>query len=210
MIESFDRLVAFGHKWLPDKFYLEDLRNFNLRDIILKEMISNVLIHREFSSSYPAKFIIESDRMYTDNACKARFEGNITPETLDPYSKNPIIAKFFHNIGNADVLGSGTRNLFKYSRLYSGEDPTLIENDIFRIIVPLNDSYSYDKDGVKSKKVHLSLNQENILSILAKNPRFTAQDLIPVMGINIRNIEKNIKYLREAGFLKRGGSDKKW
>ena len=41
-------------------------------------------------------------------------------------------------------MGSGVRNLFKYSRLYSGEDPEFIEGDIFKIIVPLNEKYSFD------------------------------------------------------------------
>ena len=48
------------------------------------------------------------------------------------------------HIGYADQLGSGVRNLFKYSRLYSGEDPEFIEGDIFKIIVPLNGKYSFD------------------------------------------------------------------
>lgn len=36
------------------------------------------------------------------------------------------------------------RNLFKYSRYYSGQEPQFIEGDIFRIIVPLNENYSFD------------------------------------------------------------------
>ena len=36
------------------------------------------------------------------------------------------------------------RNLFKYSKYYSGKDPEFIEGDIFRIIVPLDDDYSFD------------------------------------------------------------------
>lgn len=30
---------------------------------------------------------------------------------------NPIIVAFFRNIGYADQLGAGVRNLFKYSKL---------------------------------------------------------------------------------------------
>lgn len=70
---------------------------------------------------------------------------------LEPIPKNPIIASFFRNIGYADQLGSGVRNLFKYSKYYSGQIPKFIEGDIFRIIVPLDDSYSYDFGTVESK-----------------------------------------------------------
>ena len=106
-------------------------------------MVSNTLMHREFSSSYTAKFVIEKDKMYVENASRATRQGNITLEELEPNPKNPVIANFFRNIGYADQLGSDVRNLFKYSRLYSGEDPEFIEGDIFKIIVPLNEKYSF-------------------------------------------------------------------
>lgn len=37
----------------------------------------------------------------------------------------------------ADELGSGMRNTYKYTRLYSGGTPEFIEDDVFRTIVPL-------------------------------------------------------------------------
>ena len=44
------------------------------------EMIANTLIHREFTSSYTAKFVIEKDRMYTENANRSSGDGIITPD----------------------------------------------------------------------------------------------------------------------------------
>ena len=108
------------------------------------EMIANTLIHREFTSSYTAKFVIEKDRMYTENANRSSGDGIITPDNMEPNPKNPIIASFFRNIGWSDRLGSGVRNIFKYSKYYSGEEPEFIEGDVFRLIVPLNENYSYD------------------------------------------------------------------
>lgn len=108
------------------------------------EMIANTLIHREFTSSYTAKFVIEKDRMYTENANRSSGDGIITTDNMEPNPKNPIIASFFRNIGWSDRLGSGVRNIFKYSKYYSGEEPEFVEGDVFRIIVPLNEDYSYD------------------------------------------------------------------
>ena len=59
--------------------------------------------------------------MYVANANRASQEAVLTPDTIEPNPKNPIIASFFRNIGYADQLGSGVRNLFKYSRVYSGD-----------------------------------------------------------------------------------------
>ena len=144
LIESYDILMDFARKHLSDKFFLEGVDRVSLRDVLAREIVSNTLMHREFISSYTAKFVIMRDRMYTENANRVVKDGLITPDNLEPVSKNPIIATFFRNIGRADRLGSGVRNLFKYSRFYSGSDPKLSEGDIFRIIVPLDDSFSYD------------------------------------------------------------------
>lgn len=142
LIESYERLMEFGRKHLLDKFFLEKDQRKSLRNIIVREMIANILIHREYTSSYQAKFVIENNRMYVENANRSVQKGTITPENMEPNPKNPMIASFFRNIGYADQLGSGVRNLFKYSKHYSGQEPEFIEDDIFRIIVPLNDSYS--------------------------------------------------------------------
>jgi ATP-dependent DNA helicase RecG len=56
--------------------------------------------------------------------------------------ENPIIAAFFRNIGLADELGSGVRNLYYYVPRYSGKPPKMIDGDVFRIIVPLDDEIS--------------------------------------------------------------------
>jgi ATP-dependent DNA helicase RecG len=55
-----------------------------------------------------------------------------------------LIAAFFRNIWMADELGSGVRNLYRYGKIYSGKNPQLIDGDVFRIIVPLDDNYSFD------------------------------------------------------------------
>lgn len=93
--------------------------------------------------------MIEKDKMYVENANRASKEGYITVDNLEPNPKNPIIASFFRNIGYADQLGSGVRNLFKYTKFYSGREPEFREGDIFRIIVPLDDEYSFDFGSLK-------------------------------------------------------------
>lgn len=144
---------------------------------------------------------------------------------MDPVPKNPIIASFFNQIGNADELGSGTRNLYKYSKRYSGKDPKLVEGDIFRIIVPLNDAYSFDagisdgfiykvgeKAGEKnkgSKYEDLTENQKLIIKYLRQDPKLSAVSLAEKVGISARKVENNIKKLKEKGLLIRQGSPKK-
>ncbi len=214
LIESYFALVDFGRKHLPDKFYLdEEGQNISLRGRILREMIANVLIHREFSSPYPAKFVIEKERMYIENANKALRHGMITPDTLQPFPKNPLIAAFFREIGLADKLGSGVRNLFKYSRPYSGADPVFLEEDVFRIIVPLDDQYSpaEEQAGTSSMKSSQNASQivsQKILDMLADRPQMTTDELGNALGVSRRTIMSHIKKLKDGKRLCRIGSDR--
>lgn len=52
LIESYERLMEFGRKHLPDKFFLDDDQRRSIRNIMVREMIANTLIHREYTSSY--------------------------------------------------------------------------------------------------------------------------------------------------------------
>lgn len=138
LIDSYDRLMQFIAKHLDDKFYLEGDIRTNIRDIIFREAVSNTLIHREYLDPYPAKLIIERDRVLFENGNIARGSGEIDPKSFSPYSKNPSIAKFFREIGWVDELGSGVRNINKYNKIYSGEIAQFIEGDVFKTIIPLD------------------------------------------------------------------------
>ena len=220
LIESYDRLFSFAQKHLPDKFFVEDAFRKSLRNIIVREMISNTLMHREFTSSFQAKLIIERGRMLVENANRTVAQRIITPENLEPKPKNPTIAGFFRNIGYADQLGSGVRKLFLYSKPYGGADPTFVEDDVFRIIVSLDDALNTDAiiniiNNRVNEKVNAKVNErvnENQLKILdaiRQNPSITQAALSKVVGISVVHINKNMKFLRELGLISRFGSDKK-
>lgn len=135
LIDSYDRIMAFVHKHLPDPFYLEDTSRLSLREVIFHEVASNMLIHREYTDGRPARMIIEYGRVQTENASKSHGTGVLDPETSAPWPKNPVIGAFFRQIHRADELGSGMRKLMRYGKTYGGEDPVFVEGDIFRTTV---------------------------------------------------------------------------
>ena len=182
-------------------------------------MLVNTLMHREYSSSFQAKFVIEQDRMYVENANRARFNGPITLRNLEPFPKNPLIASFFRNIGYSEKLGSGTRKMFKYGRLYSGVDPEFIEDDVFRIIQPLNENYSFDAElangvggqmggqmgGQIGGQIALNERQLDILQIIKDNPTVTRKILAEMLGINESAVQKHLETLKENGVIRHVG-----
>lgn len=182
---------------------------------------------REFLSGYVAKFVIEKNRMYVENANRATGEGNITVDNLEPNPKNPIIASFFRNIGYADQLGSGVRNLFKYSKFYSGQEPEFAEGDVFRIVVPLDDAYSFDfhqtvseTDETKSEtnqqeqisKWNLTEEERSIVLLMRDEPTITQKRLHEKSGIPMGTIKRILPRLQRKGVISRFGNNRsgKW
>ena len=215
LVESYDRFLEFGRKHLPDKFFLENSVNKNLRNTIIREMISNTLMHREFSISYTAKFVIEKECMYVENASRAANNGCITVENLEPNPKNPMIAAFFRNIGYADQLGSGVRNLFKYSKYYSGQEPQFVEGDVFRIIVPLDETYSFDfcqTSGVKAENAdkvpinNVSTQQEKIMKFITNNGKITSRQVEALLEVKQRRARIILGEMVDLNLLERQGA----
>ena len=104
---------------------------------------------RHLPDPFIAKLIIDRNGIRTENASRSLFSGAITLDNFEPTPKNPTIADFFHQIGRADELGSGTRNLTKYSAMYSGKAPTLTEGDVFVAQVPVPWNTQIDSAGVR-------------------------------------------------------------
>lgn len=122
---------------MNDVFVLDGDQSVSARDKILREIISNILAHRDYSSAYPAKLVIEKDNMYTENSNLPHGHGELQLDKFKAFPKNPAISKVFREIGYADELGSGMRNTNKYTKLYSGRTPMFVEDNIFQITIPI-------------------------------------------------------------------------
>lgn len=131
---------------------------------------------------------------------------------------------------NADQLGSGVHNLFKYSKYYSGKEPEFVEGDVFKIIVPLDDKYSFDfkllNDDVQSAdKVpisadkmpisvngilidNLSLQQKLIVQCIVDNGQITSCQAETVVNVKQRRARAILKELVNQGILEQQGAYK--
>lgn len=222
LIESYDRLMAFVRKHLPDKFYQEGEQRISLRDRIFRETVGNLLIHREFANAFPAKFIIEKDRVLTENWNRTHDGGMIDPANFSPYPKNPVIAKFFKEIGRVDELGSGVRNTFKYCGIYTpGTEPEFIEDDVFRSIIPLKNeksSISYSDFDAVGDAVGDAVNDavsdavkdrlaRELVFIIANNGT-SLNELKKQFNIERATVQRDMRQLKSIGWVNFKGSPK--
>jgi ATP-dependent DNA helicase RecG len=149
LIEAYEQLMAFVAKHLPDKFYLEGDQRVSLRTKIFREVVANLIVHREYTNAHPSTFIIYTDRVETENANNPHGNGPIDPNKFTPYPKNPTIAKFFIQLGRVEELGSGVLNVVRLIREYADTGTAqFIEGATFKMIIPV------DADGKNEITVH--------------------------------------------------------
>ncbi len=214
LIDSYDRLIKFGQKHLNDLFVLDGMVNVNARDRILREIVSNTLAHRDYSSGYPAKMIIDDEKITVENSNLAHGMGALDLQKFEPFPKNPAISKVFREIGIADELGSGMRNTYKYTQLYSGQNPLFEEGDIFRTIVPLKKIATKKvggNDASQNVVSNVMNNKESLIEFIKEsvrsNNKITRKGISEEAGVSMKTIERTIKEianLRYVGIGKHG------
>ena len=214
LIEAYDRLIDFTTKHLPDKFYMEGDQRVSLRAKIFREVVANLIVHREYTSGLAASFIIYKDRVETGNANNPHGDGLISPDNFAPFSKNPLIAKFFTQLGRVDEIGSGVLNVNKYLPVYApGKKPQFIEGSSFKMIIPLDVKLfeEFDRvsdivtegvtEGVKEKLTEL-------LQAITDKEGLKTDSYADILGIPKKSIERYIKQLKEAGLIEFRGAPK--
>ena len=195
LIEAYDLLMEFVAKHTSDKFCLINNISTSIRGIISREVIGNILVHRDYSSAYPAKVIIEKDWLRTENWCIPRRHGNIMSDEFTPYPKNPLIQQFFANIGRTDTIGSGVRNLYKYTPMYSdGGKPELIEDDVFRINIPLDRIAADEATGQKT----LSEREQKIYNMICENLHLSVEQVMAELDISRSTVFRDYAKIKKV------------
>ena len=215
LIDSYRKLMEFGKKHLNDSFVLDGDQSVSARDKILREIISNILAHRDYSSAYTAQFVIEKDKIFTKNSNLPHGHGELQLNKFEPFPKNPTISKVFREIGYADELGSGMRNTNKYTKLYSGGTPVFIEDNIFQIMIPMENvaglqvgpeetNKETNKETIVSKTT-----SDKIIEILGKKPEIAVKEIAGMLGMSSGGVRYHINKMKKAGIIGHVGSTKK-
>lgn len=160
--------------------------------------------------------------------------GVLNINTFEPFSKNPTISKVFREIGYADELGSGMRNSYKFTRLYSGAEPEFIEGDVFKIIIPLTTG-AMTKVGpgtdienhTETTQNHTETTQNDleiidismstglcdveldIVRLIKENPHISIREMTEKTEWTQWQIRYYVDRLKKNGVLKREGAQKK-
>jgi ATP-dependent DNA helicase RecG len=205
LLQAYERLMAFVRKHTPDRFYLEGDTRISLREVIFREAVTNLLIHREFSNDYRAMLTIYKDTVVTENWTIPYQMGRITLANLKPHSKNPVIAAFFKQIHWVEDLGSGVRNMYRYLPVYVKDknvQPVMEEDDVFKLIV------KYGRENSVSVLDNFSMlvsGEDKILALILENPKITAKEMREMAEIPLRTVERILAELTDNNVIERAG-----
>ncbi|MEG0010834.1 MAG: putative DNA binding domain-containing protein [Muribaculaceae bacterium] len=229
LIESYSRLMTFVKRNLPDKFALDtqNVNRLDLRNMLFREVVANMLVHREYTHSFPSKFLIFSDRVITENWTKPMQTGDVTIDTLETHTKNPLITKIFREMRWVEELGSGKKNIIKYAPLYYNKSQIEINNSekfVFSITykdAPSNkDSGGVNSGGVNSGGVNSGGVKFNnivgkkkaelirIAELIKTNNGIRSLAISNQLKLSQRSVERYLKILTENKIIEFRGAPK--
>lgn len=92
------------------------------------------------------------------------------------------------------------------------------EGDVFRIVVPLDDDYSFDmgigsETNQETKETNredfLKINMTKALAIITEEPSITQSELKDKLQISLMSVKRLMKALQDKGMIERIGFNRK-
>ncbi len=106
--------------------------------------------------------------------------------------------------GLADELGSGMRNTYKYTRLYSGQNPVFEEGDIFRTIIPLKKIATQKVGGGNVSRMSLEEIENIIKGMIKEDNKVSRKDIAMILGVSEKTITRYIKEIPNIKYVGKG------
>lgn len=215
IIEAYDELMAFVEKHLPDPFYMEGDIRISLREKIYREIIANMLVHREYLNPTPTILEIGRNGVIAKNANRPLKAGPVTLSNYSSHPKNPHMANFFVQIGRAEHLGTGIRNIYKYAPIYTGFEPQIADEDIYQVKVSLPKSMAMNihienlqkdiQSKLKEKGIQLTREQTLVALLISQNAYVTRYEISQQLTLPDSFVLSCITVLKRKGILTREG-----
>ncbi len=213
LIEAYPLLMEFVEKHLPDPFYMEKDVRISLREKIFREVVANFLVHREYTHAVPGRFIIYSDRVEAVNPCVPHFKGTINAENFLPFQKNPLISKFFLQLGWVEEIGSGIVNINRYLKKYSNVGRAeFIEDEIFKTIIwykqPIKQvtGNAVKAEILRIPQKELNERHKNAIEYIKEKGSMTNKEYQQINNVHRNTAVKDLKLLIKQGKIIREGA----
>jgi len=113
-------------------------------------------------------------------------------------------------LSRAEDLGTGIRNTYHYSKLYSGEQPEFLEEDTFKVIIPLKKTTqkTTQKTAQKTAQKKTEENLVKITEYLTIKPQLSMSELAQKLKVSKQAVRYYIDLLKKRKIIVRKGPHK--
>lgn len=217
ILNQVDQVIDFVKKHINKEIIItgqpQNIQKWQYPLEAIREIVINMIIHRDYRSSSDSIIKIFNDRIEFYNP--GRLPDSIAIEDLftNNYKSTPRnkqIADFCKSIGLIEKYGSGIRRIIDYfvqEKLPIPEFRNISEG--FMVTVFTTEKTWKVTDKVTNKVTNkVTDNQALIIRFIDENPGISTNQLSDKIGISQRKIKENISKLKSAGLIKRIGPAK--
>jgi ATP-dependent DNA helicase RecG len=216
---------------------IQRIETYPVPHAAFREAITNAIVHRDYSTGIPIQIKVLPNKViiYNDGRLPQNWTVEDLMKTHRSQPYNPLIASTFFRSGQIESWGRGIEKITEVCKTWGKPAPTIelkynsefaitfdcATNNAVNVMTDetskdtvnavkdttntLKDTVNTAKDTVKDT---VTDTQNQILKLLAENSRMTIKTMSAKLGINERNVKKNIKTLKNTGIIERIGSDK--
>ena len=170
----------------------------------IKELVTNALVHKDWCNGYSPKFEIFDNKLVISSNGGIQ-EGVTQQEFLEGFSnpRNPELMRIFRDLSFVEQLGTGIQRVLK---VYSKDIFEFYPNHIRVTITFESNKFEYDNNFVVPKE--LNEIQSSIIKLIIDKPNITQAELSILLGVTIKTISRNFKFLIDNNYVKRIGANK--
>lgn len=211
-VSNFNNAVVFALRNLRTEYIIKKIEREEKPEVpeeVLRELIINAMIHRDYFSEGRVLIEIFSDRVEISNPGDSLSKKEDFGKTS--ISRNPLLVDMVQRLKFVEKIGSGI-NRVKHTlkRRVRFE----ISADWFRVIIKRDVTENVTKNLTgKSLSDTVNVTENNIerkiIIEMQKKPHITYDELEKRVGKSRRTITRHVEKLKKRGIVKRLGSDKK-
>lgn len=185
---------------------------YELPEAIIRELILNAVIHRNYMMSSCVQVAVYDDRV--EISSPGSLFGTLTlEEALAGRSsiRNKVIAGVCEKLGVVEGWGTGLKRIMELCKELNIRPPEFIEiGDLLRVNFyrPTYTSNVYTAESAVKVPSKCPESAVKVYNAILEHPKSSNKDLCVILGLSDRAVRNQIKALKDAGCIVRVGSDK--
>ncbi len=204
LFQQIDDTIAWIHSRLNKEFRIDGAaqraERLEVPEDVIREMIVNAVIHRNYQIQGPNKVAIFDDRI--EIFSPGSFPGPLVQSQLDQgftFIRNRVIGRVMREIGVIEKLGSGLMTLFERYRERDLPRPEVIEGAGFvKVILP--------RQTPQTTTVPKSDDEERLMRMFLKHDEVKVGDVITLLEVSRSSAVRLLRSLIDKGQIERIGA----